>query len=210
MIAYTSYIGSKRRRDKVVALGCRMLVPADRSSKLSVPTCRYAVDSGAWAAHTRGEPFNEEKFVRGLAKLGENADWIVLPDIVGGGSRSLELSVKWLKRMKGKYNLVLAVQDGIRPIEVMPYLGRRVGIFLGGTTEFKIETMPHWGRASKIAGCYFHVGRVNSAKRVKLCQDAGAHSFDGSGISRWFDMKPEETFSILEQARKSKVRHFWG
>lgn len=47
----------------------------------------------------------------------------------------------------------------------------------------------HYSRQSEGAlqflPCYLHVGRVNTKKRIRLCQEAGADSFDGSGVSRF-------------------------
>ena len=64
-------------------------------------------------------------------------------------------------------------------------VGRGVGIFIGGSTDWKLE---HAGNIAKIcrennATC--HVGRVNSARRARMCWNWGVSSFDGSGMSRF-------------------------
>lgn len=48
---------------------------------------------------------------------------------------------------------------------------------------------------------------MNSNKRIYQCQDAGAHSFDGSGVSRFFhmDKKPAERMKSA-----TKQGHLWG
>lgn len=207
MIAYTSYIGSAKRRKPVVDMGWRMLVPAHRSSKLSQPDTPYAMDSGAWTCYKQGIPFDEEAYKHGIKRMGEGADWVVLPDIVGEGSRSLDFSLKWLDRLSHIRLLLIAVQDNMNPCDVEPYLNSRVGIFLGGTTEFKINSMRMWGNMSRENDCYYHVGRVNSNKRIRQCQDAGVHSFDGSGVSRFFhmDKKPAERMKSA-----TMQGHLWG
>lgn len=207
MIGYTSYIGSKKRRDPVVALGWRMLVPAHRSSKLKKPDCKYAMDSGAWSAYKQGVEFDEAAFAHGVDRMGEGSDWIVLPDIVGGGQDSLDLSLRWLDKIKGISMLLIAVQDGMKPQDLVGIVGPEVGIFLGGTTEFKLTTMRDWGRFSQSSKCYFHVGRVNSRKRILQCQDAGAHSFDGSGVSRFFHMDRRPADRMLAATKQG---HLWG
>ena len=80
---------------------------------------------------------------------------------------------------------LLAVQDGIDPCDVRRIVGPEVGIFLGGTTDWKLRTMRAWGQLAQDRGAYFHVARVNSVKRINLCMDAGAHSFDGTSVTRF-------------------------
>ena len=207
MIGYTSYIGSAKRRKPVVDMGWRMLVPAHRSSKLSQPDTPYAMDSGAWTCYKQGIEFNEEAYQHGINRMGDGADWVVLPDIVGEGPRSLKFSLKWLDKLSHMRLLLIAVQDNMDPCNVEPYLSSRVGIFLGGTTEFKINSMRMWGKLSVDKDCYYHVGRVNSNKRIRQCQDAGAHSFDGSGVSRFFHMDNKPAKRMQNATMQC---HLWG
>lgn len=157
----------------------------------------YALDNGAWTAHQRGEPFDVAAFEKALGLLGDGADWVVAPDIVGGGVRSLRLSESWLPRLEWCRRTLIAVQDGIAPRDISPLLGSRVGIFVGGTTEWKIATMRRWGSLSRERQCYLHVARVNSARRIHLCHDAGAHSFDGSSVTRY-----AKTLPLLDNAAR--------
>lgn len=152
----------------------------------------YAIDNGAWTAYQRGEPFDEGAFEKLLSKLGRGANFIVIPDIVGGGHRSLEFSLDWLPRLR-KYEtrLLLAVQDGLEGEDIAHLLDQEVGIFVGGTTEWKLKTMTTWGQVARDRDCYLHVGRVNSAKRISLCQEAGAHSFDGTSASMYAKTLPK-------------------
>lgn len=68
---------------------------------------------------------------------------------------------------------------------VRPYLSSRVGVFVGGSTEWKLSTMAGWARLAHECGARCHVGRVNSALRARLCDIAGADSIDGSKASRY-------------------------
>ena len=207
MIGYTSYIGSAKRRKPVVDMGWRMLVPAHRSSKLAKPDTPYAMDSGAWTCYKQGIPFDEKAYMHGIERMGDGADWVVLPDIVGGGRESLEFSERWIDKVRHIDLLLIAVQDGMDPDEVQTLLDPTIGIFLGGTTEFKIKTMRIWGELARNNDCYYHVGRVNSKRRIRQCQDAGAHSFDGSGVSRFFhmDSRPAERMK-----HATMQGHLWG
>tara|TARA_R110000824_G_scaffold102870_2_gene244699 strand:- start:243 stop:812 length:570 start_codon:yes stop_codon:yes gene_type:complete len=146
---------------------------------------RYALDNGAWSAHTAGEDFDEAAFAHALEVLGAEADWTVVPDIVAGGIKSLDFSLSWLDRVRTYGPALLAVQDGMLPNDVRGYLSSSVGIFLGGSTPWKLSSMRSWGQLAREVGCWFHVGRVNTVRRIRMCDDSGADSFDGSSVSRF-------------------------
>jgi hypothetical protein len=149
---------------------------------------RIAADNGAWADYQAGRAFDEDGFDRFLDWLAETVipDWIVLPDIVAGGLPSLDMSLRYMNRCLAQSSLVLiAVQDGMETADLAPYVGRSVGIFLGGSTPWKLARMADWGRFCAERGIYYHVGRVNSAKRMFLAIAAGANSVDGSSASRY-------------------------
>lgn len=154
----------------------------------------FALDNGAWGAHQRAEAWDEGLFVETHAALGAQADWTVLPDIVAGGRDSLRLSESWVPRLPGR--VLLAVQDGMCVEDVRPLLSERVGIFVGGSTEWKIQTLAAWGRLGAEVGAWVHVGRVNTARRIALCGAAGAHSFDGTSVTRF-----AKTIHNLDAAR---------
>ena len=69
--------------------------------------------------------------------------------------------------------------------DLAPLVGRKVGIFLGGSTEWKLARMADWGRFCREHGCHYHVARVNTVKRYRMAHAAGAHSVDGSSATRY-------------------------
>lgn len=139
------------------------------------------LDNGAWGCFKRGTPFDEGAFLRMFRVFRDHVDFVVVPDIVEGGLSSLAFSLSWLPLLRGgNYRLLLAVQDGMQPRHVGHWLGPGLGLFVGGSTEWKLGTMREWGALAKRRRCWLHIARVNSAKRIRLCQDAGADSFDGS------------------------------
>lgn len=188
MLAYASRTGTRRNLDALRAAGWRLMVSA--RGVLRTEGFRYALDNGAWTSFQRNEPFDEAAFERAVDLLGPGADWIVLPDIVMGGLASLRFSQTWLERLRPRgapagQTFLIAVQNGMDPAEVRHLLGPRVGVFVGGDTAWKLATMGRWARLAHAQGAICHVGRVNSARRVRLCTAAGADSFDGSGVSRF-------------------------
>lgn len=194
---YASRTGTKSTLAKMREMGWSILVSAAgvlRTEGFDV----WSLDNGAWSAFQQGKPFDEDAFSRAIDKVGEGAQWVVLPDIVAGGMASLDLSLKWLDRLKGfPERLLIAVQDGMTPDDVRQYLGPMVGIFLGGSTEWKLATMNAWGQLARRRNCYFHVGRVNSLKRINACAQAGADSFDGTSIIAFPDSIYKLTSGVL-------------
>jgi hypothetical protein len=83
--------------------------------------------------------------------------------------------------------------------DVAPLLGERVGIFVGGSTSWKLETLARWGTLAAARGCHCHVGRVNTARRIRLVADAGAHSFDGSSLTRFAANLPRLDNEVRQQ-----------
>lgn len=196
MVSYASRTGTRRNLNAMRAAGWKLLVSA--AGVLRTEGMPYALDNGAWSAFQQARPFDEDAFMRAVDQLGEGADWIVLPDIVADGMRSLDYSLTWLERLRGlPTRLLIAVQDGMEIDDVRPFLSPAVGIFVGGTTEWKEATAGAWGSAARRRNCYLHVGRVNSVRRIRLCAAAGANSIDGTSATR-FSM----TLSRLDAATR--------
>ena len=205
MTPYASWTGTHRNLDALRGAGWRLLtgphIMWDHGWKAPLWTDKtvapHGLDNGAWSAYQKDEPFNGPAFERALDVAGHTADWIVIPDIVAGGTQSLEFSLSWLERMRQFKLCLIAVQDGMELSDIRPHLSDRVGIFVGGTTDWKIDTVRDWGRLAKETGTYLHVGRVNSARRIRLCQWAGADSFDGTAATRFSSALPR-----LDNARR--------
>lgn len=198
MIPYAARTGTLRNLAALRAAGWRLLVSA--KGRLRHEGFQYALDNGAWSAHVTGTEFDGDAFQRAVDELGAGADWIVLPDIVAGGLRSLELSLSWLERIRSVGPpVLLPVQNGMEEADVREYVGSRVGIFLGGSTEWKLKTMARWGTFASFEGCHYHAGRVNSAKRIALCMASGVHSFDGSGPSRFAQVLPRLDNAVAQR-----------
>ena len=185
MIPYASRTGTRTTLAALRAAGWGLLVSATGvQSREGFDV--WCLDNGAWTAHQAGAEWNADLFTKLCNKLGKGAQFVVVPDIVGGGLDSLQLSLSWLPRLKHvAQRRLIAVQDGMAPDDVRPYLNERVGVFVGGTTDWKINTMRAWGNLAKETNAYLHIGRVNTQRRIRLCKDCGADSFDGSGVSRF-------------------------
>lgn len=185
VIPYASRTGTKRNLAALRDAGWRLLVSP--AGKWRHEGFRFALDNGAWSAHQQKQTFDGDLFRRCMMLLGPEADWIVLPDIVGGGRDSLRLSLSWCDEViAANPAVLLPVQDGMTLGEVESALrSTGAGVFLGGSTQWKLATMIEWGCLARNLGCHYHVARVNSQRRIRQAALAGADSFDGSGASRF-------------------------
>lgn len=130
-----------------------------------------------------------------------------LPDIVAGGLPSLDLSLRWMRIVLEEcQRALLPVQDGMEPAHVADLIGERVGIFIGGSTAWKLSTMATWAELARQKNAWCHVGRVNSKKRIAICQRAGVTSFDGSGASKFTKVK----LPVLDAQVRQRTFDFGG
>ncbi len=197
MIAYATHTGSSRNRAAIAEFGWRWFMTPTNNGDGYNP---YALDNGAWGAFKNGTPFDEVAFLRLVERFWENADFIVAPDIVEGGASSLALSLSWLERLPTTKLRLIPVQDGIVAEDIIPYLGKHVGIFLGGSTKWKLEQGTYWGDVALAHNAYYHVGRANTYRRIIWCHSIGAHSFDGTSVSRY-----SKTIHLLDAARRQNT-----
>lgn len=198
MMCYASRTGTKRNLAALRAHGWGLLISRAgvwRTEGFS----RICGDNGAWSDFQKGRAFDEdsyERFLNWIALQSVIPDWLVLPDIVAGGLQSLALSLRYINRCRAVAPLVLvAVQDGMTFSDLAPVVGPQIGIFLGGSTEWKISQMAGWGNFCADNQLYYHVARVNSQKRMFMAIAAGATSIDGSSGSRYAVTIPALTSS---------------
>lgn len=152
----------------------------------------YAIDNGAYGYHTRGQDFNGGAFLSLCDKYAENADWIVIPDKVGNWTETQKMAMRWINILLSyKKPLMMVAQDGAEENDyqaLRSWTSNNIisgGIFVGGTTEWKLNHMSKLVEICQQSNKICHVGRVNSAQRLIQCHDTGVHSVDGSGASRF-------------------------
>lgn len=187
MNSYASNTQGKRNLTALFDAGWRILLGPSKQhcNPPKMFKFRFAIDNGAWPAFKNNLPFDWEGFQSLVDMHGAAADFVVIPDIVAGGTASMEFSKQWIDRLKHFHLILFAVQDGMSTGDVGAILRRHenMGIFLGGSTEWKLKTMYGWGMVAHALGRYYHVGRVNSVRRIRLCAEAGAHSIDGTSAT---------------------------
>jgi len=151
------------------------------------------------------EDWNPVRYQALLDRFGAGADWAVVPDVVCDGHRTLTRTMAWIEAIRAHTVPLVCVADGIEPGDVWPILGPQCGIFVAGSTSWKWTTLPEWGRIARARGCYLHVGRVNSAKRIALCVEAGADSFDGRCVLFDRDRITEQTEAARNPSTQTTI-----
>lgn len=203
LIAYASRTGTQRNLAGLRTMGWRLLISASGVHRSEgFEDLGIALDNGAWSARDTGTYPDEMKrlFIRLVLAFGALADWTVPPDIVAGGARSLALSLRWMTWvLRHCRRALIAVQDGMEVDQIRPYLGGDVGIFIGGSTAWKLATLAQWADLARERGAWCHVARVNSPLRIRKCSLAGATSFDGSNASRYAVNQPKLGAAVAQQ-----------
>jgi len=165
----------------------------------------YAIDNGAFSYFNRGIPWNPSPFLSLLYKAQECAikpDFVVCPDIVAGGDDSLEFSKKWMAVLPKKFDYYLAVQDGMNTLKVLNVLHsyKFSGIFVGGTTDWKLETAEKWCQIAHKYNIGCHIGRIGPMNRIKWADRIGADSIDST---TW--VQRESSFDHIMSAKAQTI-----
>lgn len=130
--------------------------------------------------------------------------FVALPDIVGDATRTLDLFEHFEHHTNG-CKRALVLQDGIGQHRI-PW-NRISGVFVGGSDAFKTSPEAiNACKAAKMLGKWVHVGRVNTASRVRNWVGL-ADSIDGSGISR-FDHMLEDVLAMIEDRHPQQAINY--
>lgn len=189
MIVYVG-AGSGAFRDLVLEAGHGQIVSRQAWAFRVPKKGRWAFDNGAYTDWKNGEPFDNEEFlrrVRQVADLPEERlpDWCVCPDVVGTET-SLLYSLRWRSMLRDyapQLKWYLALQDYVHPDDVghALCLEHFDGLFVGGTTEWKLDTSSAWVEWGHRRGLPVHVARVNGPNRLRWAVTIKADSVDGTG-----------------------------
>lgn len=203
MNAYASVTRTRRNLAALQSAGWRLVLTPENHNPMGF---EYCLDNGAFSCWTLGRPFDDAGFRSLVERRGAGADFIVVPDVVADAARTLELFPEWFDELATTGSrLLLALQDGMTSAIVRELLGKypSAGLFLGGSTEWKLATMPEWGELAAELDRYLHIARVNSARRIMAAQAAGADSFDGSSVTRY-----AVTLPMLDACRRQAALRF--
>lgn len=183
----------------------------------------WAGDNGAFRMWTSGGVYDWTRFEELLLELAPVITrdpcylprFFVAPDRPAEGLGSMLASLEWMHEfhrreerfpvwVRAAVPFYLAVQDGMSPADLeleCDECGERVvdhfaGIFLGGSSEWKVETASAWAEAARD---WWHVGfhyaRAGTIEKLRQAYDLGADSVDSA-----FPMWTSERWSAFEAA----------
>ena len=158
------------------------------NKELKVKGIPCALDNGAFPAFNKGYPFMEKYFLEALDAAYKHSiklDFIVCPDIICGGKKSLEFSMAWADKLVGCPNLALVVQDGMTLKCVKRYnLDQFTYIFIGGSREWKWDTAKQWVDFAHANNKKCHIGQCGRLEFLNKAKQIGADSVDSTSFQR--------------------------
>lgn len=158
---------------------------------LTFPDIPFACDNGVYSAWTKGKCWDngmDTAYRTMLSKLPIDRKplWVLLPDAVANWKRTLELGRLYYPLLRQiEVPVRLALQDGCdfeETLELEPDW-----VFVAGSTQWKESNIHAATEFFKPKGIYVHVGRVNTGRRLILCQSAGVDSVDGTTLNKFRD-----------------------
>jgi hypothetical protein len=155
------------------------------------PWFPFALDNGAFACwDMQANRFDDAKWeanepawrnlIRWAAPSGL-ARWAIVPDVPGDAARTFERWEQYHQIVTdAEINTALAVQDGMTVEQVKALAIKPSVICVGGSTEWKWETVEQWAKAFPRV----HVLRCNSPEKLYWLESIGVESCDGTGWNR--------------------------
>jgi len=167
---------SKYRGDLCRDLGFGIIYSPAHPQKIR-DDIKHIIDNVAWTAFVKKEPWDEVAFYRYLERA-KNPEFVIIPDIVAGGTSSLSRSAEHIDRIK--FPMYLAVQNGMNAGDTIKFIPYIDGYFVGGSMDWKLKTSEYWCKFAHNNGKKCHIGRVGTKKMYAWAKYIGADSVDGS------------------------------
>lgn len=180
----------------------QIVTPAAGNAVL--PGVGWCADNAVFAGKYPGD----DEYLTWLAERPYRAScrFAVAPDVVGDAEATHARSTPMLGRIRELVPVAYVGQNGATP-ESLPWPRFDV-LFIGGDTPWKLGPE---ARAivveAKRRGKWVHMGRVNSAKRLRYAQFIGCDSADGTYLAHGPD---ENLPKLLRWLRISREPALWG
>ncbi len=170
-----------------------LLTPASGSRRLDGAV--WAADTGCFADP---EGFRLARYLRWLdgydpasCLFAAAPDWPPMPGLSGGDwSATIDRFEETAPAIRAAgYRVGLVAQDGLEQyldsLEIMFWAGEVDALFIGGSTSWKVSDEA----AALVAearrwGLWTHMGRCNSASRLRRADEMGCDSVDGTYLAR--------------------------
>lgn len=186
-------VREEMRRGRIGA----MMNPGDGKTADLLAGISFALDNGCFTDPEGFEGPWRASLERRLPDR-QRCLFAVVPDVVGDAGATRARWDRWAPEVRALgYRLAYVAQDGLDLAEV-PWPDLDVW-FTGGSTEWKTSDLAFAAAAeAKARGKWAHMGRVNSARKLKVAAAWGYDSADGTlmrygpdiylpRILRWLD-----------------------
>lgn len=167
----------------VMATGRLDMIATPKQGNVLPAGVTWCADNGCFG---KGYPGDEAWFAWLQSYTAEERSrclFAVAPDVVGDAWRSHFRSQPWLAKIRALgYPVAYVAQNGLENLPV-PWSEFDV-LFIGGDTVWKLGR--HARRLvseAKARGKWVHMGRVNSARRLRYADAIGCDSADGTRIA---------------------------
>jgi hypothetical protein len=182
----------QRGRDMGWLIGCDGWRRPVRDGHAPMP---YALDNGMYFAPGR-LPHGPDRLCEFLGRCGKAMEFhaplfAVVPDMPYDAEETLRRYLRWIEPCRDLAPLwrwAIAVQNGMTPLDLrsvgVASLPSLSAVCVGGDSEWKDASIETWAAWCRARGIWCHVLRVNNEARLRLCQDAGVDSVDGTGLFR--------------------------
>jgi len=171
------------------------------------PHLPYAMDNGAFPAWKNGEPWDEAAFLKSLEWAKERPvppRWVVVPDVVTQPEETFRAWDKWAPAIEATgFPTAFAAQDGMTPQMVKDNHIEADVIFVGGTRDWKMNSVSSWTEAFPRV----HVGRINGMRGLMWCHERGVESTDGTGFFRGDRKQLGELIAYLRDQGEGQADH---
>jgi len=143
----------------------------------------WGADTGCFAKPEKHDDDRYLRWLSGYANAHDQCLFATAPDVVGDAEATLQRAMPMLDRIRAVgVPAAFVAQDGAE-VTGLPWDSFDC-LFIGGTTEWKLSEASYGLVAEgKRRGKWVHVGRVNSLRRLKAFQVAGADSADGTFLA---------------------------
>ena len=124
-----------------------------------------------------------------LAASPKGCLFVTVPDVVGDARATARLFEVWWRALARRgLPSALVAQDGLERLEdwLASAWPRIDALFIGASTSWKLGAhAERLAAAARARGKWVHMGRVNSARRIRYAASIGCDSVDGTGWVRW-------------------------
>ncbi|HTZ62677.1 MAG TPA: hypothetical protein VMB51_01080 [Solirubrobacteraceae bacterium] len=127
--------------------------------------------------------------------------FVTVPDVVADAHATARLFEIWWRALARRgLPAALVAQDGLEHLySWLTFVWPRIdALFIGGSTEWKLGPAAHaLAIEAKRRGKWVHMGRVNSARRIRYAASIGCDSVDGTKWVRWRDAYLDAGLSLM-------------